>query len=393
MEKDPYTLDTKPHGHGDVHHLLLREKLVEKWSKEGKKWIFFMQDTNALVLNSVLPALGISASKSYQMNSVCMPRSAGEASGAITKLTDRSGKSLIINVEYNQLDPLLRATTYPNGDSNDPATGFSPFPGNANNLVFELDSYYRVLSGEDQGIVSEFVNPKFKDSSRTAFTKPTRLECMMQDFPKLMVKELPGSPRIGFTSFEKWVSFSPAKNSLEAGAKAAQSGTPPATASSAEFDFFAANARKLAQAGAHVGPSSETSYAGVPLTTGPVIVLSPSFAITHAELVEKLDSSKISISSRSSLVVDGEGVYFEGLELDGSLTIRTAPGVTLRVKEQKIENAGLEFVELGPDATEEQKIRGYQTRDVAGLVVDIKEPGNYVLADGVLEKETELVGS
>ena len=34
--------------------------------------------------------------------------------------------------------------------------------------------------GEDQGMVSEFVNPKFKDSSRTSFTKPTRLECMMQ---------------------------------------------------------------------------------------------------------------------------------------------------------------------------------------------------------------------
>lgn len=34
--------------------------------------------------------------------------------------------------------------------------------------------------GEDQGVVTEFVNPKFKDSTRTAFTKPTRLECMMQ---------------------------------------------------------------------------------------------------------------------------------------------------------------------------------------------------------------------
>ena len=33
-----------------------------------------------------------------------------------------------LNVEYNQLDPLLRATTQPQGDVND-ATGFSPFPG------------------------------------------------------------------------------------------------------------------------------------------------------------------------------------------------------------------------------------------------------------------------
>ena len=33
-----------------------------------------------------------------------------------------------MNVEYNQLDPLLRATIAPEGDVNDD-TGFSPFPG------------------------------------------------------------------------------------------------------------------------------------------------------------------------------------------------------------------------------------------------------------------------
>jgi UDP-sugar pyrophosphorylase len=36
--------------------------------------------------------------------------------------------NITINVEYNQLDPLLRATINPQGDVND-ATGFSPFPG------------------------------------------------------------------------------------------------------------------------------------------------------------------------------------------------------------------------------------------------------------------------
>ena len=40
------------------------------------------------------------------------------------------------------------------------------------------------------GVVVEFVNPKYKPGSRTEFKKPTRLECMMQDFPKLMAKEL-----------------------------------------------------------------------------------------------------------------------------------------------------------------------------------------------------------
>eukprot|EP00971_Amphidinium_carterae_P076192 1504963-Amphidinium_carterae.1 len=35
------------------------------------------------------------------------------------------------------------------------------------------------------GVVPEFVNPKWVDSSKTAMKAPTRLECMMQDFPRL----------------------------------------------------------------------------------------------------------------------------------------------------------------------------------------------------------------
>lgn len=63
VEGDAFTLDTKPHGHGDVHHLLLRQGLTKKWAEEGRRWVFFLQDTNALVVNSVLPTLGISAIK------------------------------------------------------------------------------------------------------------------------------------------------------------------------------------------------------------------------------------------------------------------------------------------------------------------------------------------
>lgn len=40
---------------------------------------------------------------------------------------------MVINVEYNQLDPLLRASGYVDGDANC-ETGFSPFPGNINQV-------------------------------------------------------------------------------------------------------------------------------------------------------------------------------------------------------------------------------------------------------------------
>lgn len=124
-------------------------------------------------------------------------------------------KSLVINVEYNQLDPLLRSQGDRKGDVADPATGYSPFPGNVNNIVIEMSAYSKTLRGEDQGVVLEFVNPKYKDSSRTDFKKPTRLECMMQDIPKLFQKEMGTEANIGFTMFDRWFTFSPAKVSTK----------------------------------------------------------------------------------------------------------------------------------------------------------------------------------
>lgn len=83
---DRWAVQTKPHGHGDVHHLLYREGLVDQWEKEGKTHVIFLQDTNALVINSVVPTLGVSVMKGFHMNSICIPRLAGEAAGAIARL-------------------------------------------------------------------------------------------------------------------------------------------------------------------------------------------------------------------------------------------------------------------------------------------------------------------
>lgn len=53
---DPFTLETKPHGHGDVHHLLLREGIADELKRRGFEWLFFFQDTNALVSASPPPS-------------------------------------------------------------------------------------------------------------------------------------------------------------------------------------------------------------------------------------------------------------------------------------------------------------------------------------------------
>jgi UDP-sugar pyrophosphorylase len=46
---------------------------------------------------------------------------------------------------YNMLDPMLRATGFPDGDVAGP-DGLSPFPGNMNQLVFELEAYTAALT-------------------------------------------------------------------------------------------------------------------------------------------------------------------------------------------------------------------------------------------------------
>lgn len=69
---------------------------------------------------------------------------------------------------------------------------------------------------------------------------------------------------------------------------------------------------------------------GVPVTLFPAVVLKPSFAATSKELESKFQGG--SISKRSTLVVEGEGVEIADLTLDGALVIKAAPGVKLAVK-------------------------------------------------------------
>jgi UDP-sugar pyrophosphorylase len=51
----------------------------------------------------------------WDMNSLAVPRFAKEAIGAICRLESPDGRAMTVNVEYNQLDALLRGSGYPDG--------------------------------------------------------------------------------------------------------------------------------------------------------------------------------------------------------------------------------------------------------------------------------------
>lgn len=227
-----------------------------------------------------------------------------------------------INVEYNQLDPLLRATVSADGDVNDPKTNFSPYPGNINQLLFSLKEYVENLK-ETSGVMAEFVNPKYADPAKTIFKKPTRLECMMQDYP--MVLKGDDTKRVGFTSVAADMCFSPVKNDVISGAQAQASGTHPAVAFSGESDHYNAVAKIVRSVGCKVQVGEKKTFNGVTMIAGPKIVVSPGVCCQPGEYKSTFaGGGNVMITGGSVLILKGKGkVTINSLKLDGALIIDT----------------------------------------------------------------------
>ena len=220
----------------------------------------------------------------------------------------------MINVEYNQLDSLLKAKWNKDGDiANE--KGYSHFPGNTNTLVFKLPEYVANLE-RTKGVIPEFVNPKYADEARNKFKAPTRLECMMQEYPKL----LSAKGAVGFTTYDTWFSFSPVKNNIKDSAVLGAKGMPSFGAAQGEFDFYNWATRILREAcGVNIEEDTEkVDYAGLKLAFGAKILLDPTFALTIEDLRKKFAGSN-SISKTSSLILKGAKTQINDLKLDGYL--------------------------------------------------------------------------
>ncbi|KAL6492914.1 hypothetical protein OROGR_032673 [Orobanche gracilis] len=376
--KNKYGIQTKPHGHGDVHSLLYSSGLLKEWLDAGRKWVLFFQDTNGLLFKAIPSALGVSAMKEYHVNSLAVPRKAKEAIGGITRLTHQDGRTMVINVEYNQLDPLLRATGHPDGDVNC-ETGYSPFPGNINQLIFEIGPYLEELS-KTGGAIKEFVNPKwnsllYKDSTKTAFKSSTRLECMMQDYPKT----LPRSARVGFTVMDVWFAYAPVKNNPEDASKVPK-GNPYHSATSGEMAIYRANSLILMKAGVKVDDPVQQVFNEQEVDVWPRIVWKPKWGLTFSDVKSKVGKN-CSITRKSTIAIKGQSIYLEDLTLDGALIINAVDGAEVTVG-GSVQNAGwiIENVDYKDTSVpEEVRIRGFKINKVEQLEKTYEEPGKYSL--------------
>ena len=355
LMKDKLLIETKPHGHGDIHYLLYKSGKVNNWISLGKKYLVLFQDTNILAFNCIPSAIGSSIKLKLDINSICVPRKPKDAIGAICKLVKKDGTHITNNVEYNQLDSLLKEKYNKEGDVPN-KDGISDFPGNINVIIFKLDTYIKALE-ETKGLIPEFVNPKYTEETRTKFKSPTRLECLMQDLPKL----LKSGENVGFTSYERWFCFSACKNNLKDACNKLKKNQTPESAFSVEQDIFIYNKRIMEIIGKleinNTEKENEIDVEGCKIKFGPKIIIYPDFAPTVSELKEKLMNmkNKIRMTNNSTLVLKKNVKIEEGINLDGFYEVeKDEKMVDCNNKKNKI------YVALKPEEGKiYEKIRGY----------------------------------
>ncbi|KAL3910461.1 MAG: hypothetical protein SGPRY_009050, partial [Prymnesium sp.] len=265
----PHQVATKPHGHGDIHFLMHKSGTARKWADAGIEWIMFFQDTNILYFSTFLASIGVSAQNKLAVNIISCPRKAREAIGCVAQLDHSDGRRMVASVEYNQIEPLLLASGWPEGDCNESEgskypPGYSRFPGNINELIFNLPAYLEVW-------------------------------CVIQGE----------------------YGYFPCKNDIATGAMLSARDVPAQTASTAEMAVY----------NFHFAAAVPRSFRGVAVQVGPMVSLMPDFAPCLSLLSAKLPQpTRLCISLRSSLVVRGEDVQIDELVLDGALEIFVKPG-------------------------------------------------------------------
>ena len=322
LKQDKFLLETKPHGHGDIHYLIYQSGKAKQWLKKGKKYMVQFMDTNALAFNCIPASIGASEKYNFDVNSIVVPRRPKDAIGCICKIIDKDGNSVVQNVEYNQVDSLLKEKYNGKGDvANE--KGLCDFPGNLNVLVFKIRPYLNIIE-ESKGLVPEFVNPKYADETRTKFKSPTRLECLMQDVPKLIKH----GETVGYTYFDRWFCFTACKNNLHDACLKLKRNETGESAFTVERDIFSCNERILKDIIGKLEiiknePDNELVINGYKVKFGPKIIIYPSFAPSLSELRDKLNKmkNKIKMTNTSTLILKNDVVIKEGIELDGYLVV------------------------------------------------------------------------
>jgi hypothetical protein len=228
---------------------------------------------------------------------------------------------------------------------------------------------------------------------------------------------LPDGSRVGFTRFPKWSCYHPIKNDIATAVKLSDAGIPADSPAEGEAAVYHTSAQYLRLLGAvscsiefsdlgfsflffsfhFCGPvillicnliqvvedPVERTFRGVKVNFGPRIVFDASFCPAYFVLATRfIHPTKVRITQRSTLIISGSGVTIEKLILDGTLIIRTASNVHVRVADLTVSNGGWRMLELqDTDASLPQsiQIRGFKIEKFEQCVIELNNPGRFVI--------------
>lgn len=275
----------------------------------------------------------------------------------------------------------------------------------------------------------EFVNPKFQDAEKTKF-KATRLECLMQDFPRLFKH----GAKVGFTKYDRWLCFTTVKNNLEDARKKSAALQPPDCSFSCEADIYTNSLKLLLLAGRAVAEkapaveaevsqlSVDTEFLGIKKSLAPLVVLLPDFAVCLRQMRARLSGGCVDLEKGSMLVL--EGAVEGGCRIKGAVDCRVADknregaakqrgsaeereryrlesvgraaelqGAGVVFSEKEIANKGAALVAIPPEDLKKKpdavKIRGYDLLVAEVFAVDDLVNGGFAVWTGALEEGRE----
>jgi hypothetical protein len=134
-----------------------------------------------------------------------------------------------------------------------------------------------------------------------------------------------------------------------------------------------------------VAPPRQAAHGGISQPEWAHVVLLPSFLPLWSHLPARfLRPDLVSISQRSTLVLEGDIVFTGAFQLDGALDLRAAPGVQLIIHALRVSNAGVAFIDIYDDDEDEDeifRIRGFRPGQASTLLYRFREPGRHVIQD------------
>lgn len=198
---------------------------------------------------------------------------------------------------------------------------------------------------------------------------------MLQDFPTVLVGA--EASKVGFTSLASELCFSPVKNATSDGVALQANGTHPGVAATGEADQNGATRQLLRSIGCDVKEGNKVKFSGIEIVSGPDCVLKPSFAACTNEYKNKFTNpSAVKISGRSSLVLRGEGLVIESLDLDGALVIECEKGASGVIRNLTVKNKG--WVKLSAETSTDEviRMRGYNMIKLETETVVFKKDGS-----------------